>query len=144
MKLLISEILQKVSNAKAKPEKIKLLRQYNSNALRTILIASYDASANCLLPDGSVPYTPNDAPKGTEHLYLEREYQQLNLFYEGGGKSLTQTRRENLFIQLLEGLHEEEAEVVCLAKDKAINKKYRITRAVIEEAFPQIQWGGRS
>ena len=77
-------------------------------------------------------------------MYLEREYQQLNLFYEGGGKSLTQTRRENLFIQLLEGLHEEEAEVVCLAKDKALNKKYRITRAVIEEAFPQIQWGGRS
>lgn len=143
MKLLISEVLQKVSNAKTKAEKISLLRQNNSDALRALLIASYDESAECLLPEGEVPYTPNDAPKGTEHTYLSREYRQLRLFYKGGS-NLTPLRRESLFIQLLEGLHAEEAELVCLAKDKSINKKYRLTRSVIEEAFPQIVWGKRS
>lgn len=140
----MSEVLQKVSNAKTKEQKIKILRDHNSNALRAILIASYDESAQCLLPEGKVPYTPNDAPKGTEHTYLEREYRQLSLFYKGGGRSLTPIRREALFLQLIEGLHQEEAEIVCLAKDKSLNKKYRITRQVIEEAFPQIIWGKRS
>jgi len=143
MKLLISEVLQKVSNAKTKAEKVNLLRQHNTNALRAILIASYDESAECLLPEGEVPFTPNDAPKGTEHTVLEREYRQLRLFYKGGS-NLTPIRRESLFIQLLEGLHEDEAQVVCLAKDKSLNKKYRLTRAVVEEAFPQIVWGKRS
>lgn len=144
MKLLLSEILQKVSNAKTKAQKIKLLQEHNSAALRSVLIASYDESAECLLPEGEVPYTPNDSPKGVEHSYLEREYRQLNLFYKGGGKNLTPLRREALFIQLLEALHAEEAAVVCLAKDKCLNKKYRITRPVIEEAFPYIVWGKRS
>jgi len=144
MKLLLSEVLQKVSNAKNKAAKIKLLQDHNSNALRAILIASYDESAECLLPKGEVPYTPNDAPKGTEHTYLEREFRQLRLFYKGGGSNLTPLRREALFIQLLEGLHPEEAEVICLAKDKCLNKKYRITRQVVEEAFPHIVWGKRS
>jgi hypothetical protein len=144
MKLLLSEVLQKVSNAKNKAAKIKLLQDHNSNALRAILIASYDESAECLLPEGEVPYTPNDAPKGTEHTYLEREFRQLRLFYKGGGSNLTPLRREALFIQLLEGLHSEEAEVICLAKDKCLNKKYRITRQVVEEAFPHIVWGKRS
>ena len=49
-----------------------------------------------------------------------------------------------MFIQLLEGLHESEAEVVVLSKDKDLQKKYRITKAVVTEAFPQIKWGGRS
>ena len=144
MKLLLSEILQKVSNAKTKAQKIKLLQEHNSAALRSILIASYDSSAECLLPEGDVPYTPNEAPKGIEHTYLDREFRQLRLFYRGGGSQLTPLRREALFIQLLEGLHAEEAEVVCLAKDKCLNKKYRITKQVVEEAFPQIVWGKRS
>ena len=144
MKLLISEVLQKVSNAKTKAQKIKLLQDHNGPALRSLLIASYDESANCLLPEGEVPYTPNDAPKGVQLTYLEREFRQLRLFYQGGGSNLTPLRREALFIQLLEGLHADEAEVVCLAKDKSLNKKYRITRQVIEEAFPQIVWGKRS
>ena len=71
MKLLINEVLQKVSNAKTKPEKVKLLKEYNTNALRSILIANFDESIVSLLPPGEVPYTPNDAPEGTEHTVLE-------------------------------------------------------------------------
>lgn len=144
MKLLISEVLQKVSNAKTKAEKIDLLHQHNSNALRAILIANFDESIISLLPEGEVPFEANDAPKGTEHTVLEKEYRKLYLFFKGGSSSLKQLQRENLFIQMLEGLHEEEANVLILVKDKALGKKYKITRACIEEAFPQIKWGGRA
>lgn len=144
MKLLINEVLQKVSNAKTKAAKVKLLKEHNSNALRTVLIVNFDESVVSLLPEGSVPYESNDAPAGTEHTLLEKEYRKLYLFFKGGSSSLKQSQRENLFIQMLEGLQEEEAEILILAKDKALNKKYRITRACVEEAFPNIEWGGRS
>ena len=144
MKLLLNEVLQKVSNAKTKQEKIGLLRQYNTDALRSILIANYDDSVISLLPEGDVPYNKNDAPKGTEHTMLEKEYRRLYLFFQGGNSSLKPSQRENLFIQLLEGLHQEEAELLVLVKDKALQSKYKITKACIEEAFPQIKWGGRS
>lgn len=143
MRLLISEVLQKVSNAKTKAEKIQLLQQYNTNALRAILIANYDESIISLLPEGDVPFNPNDAPKGTEHTLLEQEYRKLYLFFKGGS-SINQTTRENLFIQLLEGLHEEEAQLLVMAKDKGLQKKYKITKACVEEAFPNIKWGGRA
>jgi len=144
MRLLISEVLQKVSNAKTKAEKIKLLHEHNSNALRAILIANFDESIISMLPEGSVPFTPNDAPKGTEHTLLEHEYRKLYLFFKGGNSSLQKSQRENLFIQMLEGMHEEEAHLLILVKDKALNQKYKITRACVEEAFPHIKWGGRS
>lgn len=144
MKLLISEVLQKVSNAKTKVEKIKLLHEHNSSALRAILIANFDESVISMLPEGEVPFEANDAPKGTEHTVLEHEYRKLYLFFKGGNSSLQKTQRENLFIQLLEGLHEEEANLLVLVKDKALGKKYKLTRACVEEAFPHIKWGGRA
>jgi hypothetical protein len=143
MKLLISEVLQKVSNAKTKAEKIKILQENNTNALRAILISNYDESIVSLLPEGDVPYTPNDAPIGTEHTVLEQEYRKLYLFFKGGS-SINKTTRENLFIQMLEGLQQEEANLLILAKDKGLQKKYKLTKACVEEAFPHIKWGGRS
>ncbi len=144
MRLLISEILQKVSNAKTKQEKIKLFHEHNSDALRSILIWNFDESVISLLPEGEVPFTPNEAPKGTEHTKLEKEYRLLYNFIKGGNNSLTTTRREMLFIQMLEGLHQEEAELLVLVKDGRLQEKYRITKNVVQEAFPQIKWGGRS
>jgi len=88
MKLLISEVLQKVSNAKTKAEKVKLLRQYNTTALRSLLIANFDESIVSMLPPGEVPYEANDAPAGTEHTKLEHEYRKLYLFFKGGSNSL--------------------------------------------------------
>ena len=144
MKLLINEVLQKVSNAKTKPEKVKLLKEYNTNALRSILIANFDESIVSLLPPGEVPYTPNDVPEGTEHTVLEKEYRKLYLFFKGGSSTLKQSKREELFIQMLEGLSEGEAEVLVLVKDKKLGKRWKITRACVEQAFPQIQWGSRA
>ena len=143
MKLLISEVLQKAHSAKTKAQKVKILQDNNTNALRSVLIANFDESVQSLLPDGEVPYQKNDAPLGTEHTVLEQEYRKLYLFFKGGS-TIKQSQRENLFIQMLEGLSVEEAELLILVKDKALNKKYRITRACVETAFPQIEWGGRS
>ena len=143
MKLLIHEVLQKVSNAKRKEEKIELLREYNTPALRSILIANFDDSVISLLPEGDTPFTVNDAPEGTEHTKLEHEHRVLYHFFKGGS-NISNMKREQLFVQLLEGLCEGEAKVVLLMKDKKIGKRYKITKNAVAEAFPQIKWGNRS
>ena len=144
-RLLISEILRKVSNAKTKKEKVDLLRKHNSNALRQLLIINFDESIESVMPEGDVPYTPNDAPIGTDHSRLEQEYRGLYRFFKGGDNRLNTLKRESMFVQLLEGLHQDEAELVVLAKDGKMNDKYkRVTKAMVSEAFPQIEWGGRS
>ena len=144
-RLLISEVLRKVSNAKTKAEKIKLLQTNNSQALRSLLIWNFDESVISMVPEGDVPYTPNDAPVGTDHTRLEQEYKGFYRFVKGGQDSLKSLKRESMFVQLLEGLSAEEAELLCLIKDGNLNSKYkRITKAVVQEAFPQIEWGNRS
>jgi hypothetical protein len=143
-RLLISEILRKVSNAKTKKEKVDLLRKHNTPALRQLMIINFDDSVVSLLPEGEVPYTPNDAPVGTDHTRLEQEYRGLYRFFKGGAK-LSNLKRESMFVQLLEGLSAEEAELLCLVKDGSLTTKYkRITKAVVSEAYPSIEWGGRS
>ena len=144
-RLLISEILRKVSTAKTKAEKIKLLQTNNSQALRSLLIWNFDESVISMIPEGEVPYTPNDAPVGTDHTRLESEYRGFYRFVKGGQDSLKSLKRESMFVQLLEGLSAEEAELLCLVKDGNLTSKYkRITKAVITEAFPAIEWGNRS
>lgn len=144
-RLLISEILRKVSNAKTKKEKVDLLREFNTPALRMLLIWNYDDSVISEIPEGDVPYTPNEAPVGTDHTRLEQEYRGFYRFVKGGDPKLKGLKRESMFIQLLEGLSNEEAELLCLVKDGKLTSKYkRITKAVISEAFPSIEWGGRS
>ena len=144
VRLIISEVLRKVSNAKTKQEKVSLLRRYNSNALRQLMIINFDDSVVCELPEGDVPYSPNDAPPGTDHTRLEQEYRGLYRFFKGGAK-LPGLKRESMFVQLLEGLSSEEAELLVLIKDGRLSEKYkRITKAVVSEAFPSIEWGGRS
>ena len=141
----MNEVLQKVSNAKTKKEKVDLLRKHNSNALRQVLIINFDESIESVMPEGDVPYTPNDAPIGTDHTRLEQEYRGLYRFFKGGDPRLKGLKRETMFVQLLEGLYQDEAELIVLVKDGGLNKKYkRITKAVVSEAFPQIEWGGRS
>ena len=144
-RLLLSEILRKVSNAKTKKEKIDLLRRHNTPALRQLLIWNFDESVVSMVPTGEVPYTPNDAPVGTDHTRLEQEYKGFYRFVKGGQDRLPSLKRESMFVQLLEGLSAEEAELVCLVKDKKLSNKYkRITKTVVSEAFPSIEWGGRS
>ena len=97
-----------------------------------------------MLPQGNVPYKPNENPLGTDHSSLRREQKNLYMFVKGGNDTLSTIRRETIFIQLLEGLHPKEAEIVIAVKDKGLEDLYDIDIDVVEEAFPDIQWGGRS
>ncbi|ADO97850.1 hypothetical protein SSSM5_221 [Synechococcus phage S-SSM5] len=129
---------------KTKKEKVDLLQKHNTPALRQLLIINFDDSITSMLPEGDVPYTPNDAPVGTDHTRLEQEYRGLYRFFKGGDNRLPALKRESMFVQLLEGLSAEEAELLVLCKDGRLGDKYkRITKAVISEAYPSIEWGGR-
>lgn len=143
-RLLLSEVLQKISNAKTKAEKVALLQKYKTPALQSILIWNFDDSVKSLLPEGDVPYTVNEAPVDTEHTRLLHEYRTLYNFVKGGNDGIPNSKRETMFIQLLESLHKDEAAVICLVKDKKLGKRYKITKNAIEEAYPEIQWGNRS
>lgn len=142
---LISEVLRKTNNAKTKEEKKKILLENNSQTLRSLFIWNYDESVVSAIPEGDVPYTPNPAPEGTDNTRLENEGKKLFYFVKGGADHISQSKREQIFLGVLENIHPDEAEVLCLVKDKKLQTKYtRISKSLIEETFPQIQWGGRS
>ena len=136
MDLLISEILEKVSRVKTKKEKVSLLQQYNHDALRMVIKSSFDPKIEWALPEGDVPYTRNDAPEGTEHSSLSYESRKLYHFIKGGDNQISQNKRETMFVQLLEGLHESEAAVLVAAKDKKLHQVYKgLSKNVVVEAF---------
>jgi len=140
---LLSEVLAKVSKQRTKAKKIQVLKENESLHLKSVLIWNFDDSVVSVLPEGEVPFDKNEAPAGTEHTYLAHEHKVLYNFIKGGNDFLKPVKREQLFLQLLEGLHSDEAEVICLMKDKKLTDKYKITKAVVTEAFPDIEWGGR-
>ena len=140
----IHEVLELASKQRSKAKKIEILQEYSSDALKTLFIWNFDDTVISLIPEGDVPYKENEVPVGTDHTSLRREYKHLYNFVKGGNDSLSSLRRETMFIQILEGLHPEEAKVLCLVKDKALQSKYKITYDVAQQAYPDIQWGGRS
>ena len=131
-----AEILTQVSKMKTKKEKVSFLRQYQTDALRMICKSSFDPKIVWELPEGDVPYTPNDAPEGTEHTLLQKEVRRLYHFIKGGNPALNQNKREMMFVQMLEGLHKDEAELLIAAKDKSLHRKYKgLSDNVVKEAF---------
>ena len=136
MDLLISEILDKVSKAKTKQNKVALLKQYNSPALRMVIKSSFDPKIKWALPEGEVPFKRNEAPAGTEHSVLSYESRKLYHYIEGGNGDLSQRKRETMFVQMLEGLHETEADVLVAAKDGVLHQMYKgLSANVVKEAF---------
>ena len=134
---LMSEIATKVNNAKDKPRKLKVLKDHDSVALRQILKGAFDPKIEWLLPKGNdIPFNKNDAPIGTEHTILSQEAKRLYLFTKGGDNTLSQNKRETLFIQMLEGLTGEEADFLITVVNKKINNKYKgFTANLVKEAF---------
>ena len=133
---LLHEILVKVNNAKDKAKKIEVLRENDSVPLRQVLKGAFDPKIKWDLPEGTPPYKENDAPAGTEHTTLYTEARRLWHFVEGADQKLSKTKKEMMFIQLLEGLHKDDAALMVAVKDKALNKKYKgLTDAVVKEAF---------
>ena len=133
---LISEILTKVNNAKVKEDKIKILKQNDSVPLRQILKGAFDPKIEWDLPEGTPPYKVNEAPAGTEHTVLHTEARRLSHFVKNADPKLSKTRKEMMYIQMLEGLHADEAKLLINVKEKNLNTIYKgLTDAVVKEAF---------
>ena len=168
----IFEVLELASKQRSNAKKVEVLKTYDDASLKTILIWNFDETAISLLPEGDVPYAStgeqtsysgtlsskvNDAvfkmnELGSNSLgsmdqgksSIRKEYQMFFNFVKGGNNGLSSLRRETMFINILQGLHPKEAELLCLVKDKKLSDKYKITLDNVKEAYPDIQWGGRS
>ena len=138
---LVSELFKAVHGKKDKGGKKELLSQYKRDDVKALLIWNFDKQIKSAIPEGEVPYKKNEAPINSGgHTRLVHEWRTLYNYVRGGNDKLSQMKRETMFIQLLEGLHESEAELLMLVKDKNLQSKYRITRALVEEVFDDIVW----
>ena len=150
-KTLISEVLQRVSNAKNKDEKVKILTQYKSPALTKVLLCNFAKNISFLFPEGKTPFTASEMPKGVQHQMLFREHRLIDkmtkkeingVTYFGCScrtqPSIQQLKKESLLIQLLESLHADEAELLDLIKDKKLTSRYKITKQNVIDAFPEL------
>ena len=163
------EVFDAVSKMRSKALKVEALQRYNDPSIRALLIWNFDENVISQLPPGEVPYGNtktdelstgtlsdkiNDAvgkmnEMGSNSLgsqdqgrtTIRKEYKMFYNFIKGGNSSLSSLRRETMFINILEGLHPLEAEILILVKDKRLTDKYKITKEVVAEAFPQINWG---
>ena len=130
------EILTRVNNAKDKPKKLKILRDYDSESLRMLMKGAFDPKIQWDLPNGTPPYKANEAPTGTQHTWLADESKKLWHFLVGGNPGLSKTRKETMFIQVLENLSKEEALLLINIKDKKLNKIYKgLTANLVKDAF---------
>ena len=169
------EVLSLASKQRSNAKKVEVLRKYEHNSIKAIVIWNYDDSSISLLPPGEVPYSSlkdeqissgslstrinqtigtmeynsttsmgnaTDLKRG--RTTLRKEWTKLYNFVKGGNDALNSLRRETMFIQILEGLHPLDAEILCLVKDKKLYDKYKITKANVTEAYPDIVWGNRS
>ena len=141
----IHEIFELVSKQRSKAKKVEILKEYRDDAVTAVLIWNFDETVESAIPAGQVPYKENEVPVGTDHTSLRREWSNLYNFVKGGNDTLSSVRRETMFIQMLEGLHPQEADILCLVKDGALARQYpKINQEIVAQAFPDIQWGDRS
>jgi hypothetical protein len=166
------EVLSLASKQRTKAKKIEVLKKYEDNSLKAIFIWNYDSSVISLLPQGDVPYAGVDEQNsfsgtlsgkigdavskmnelGSNSLgsqdqgrsSIRKEFKRFYNFIKNGNDSLSSLRRETMFINVLQGLHPLEAEILCLIKDKKLETKYKITQEIVSQAYPDIKWGGRS
>jgi hypothetical protein len=168
----IFEILNAAAKQRSNAKKVEVLQKYSHPSLKTLFIWNFDETIQSALPPGDVPYSAvneMDSFKGTlsekitdavgkmEELgtnslgsqdqgrsSIRKEYQRFYNFVKGGNDSLSSLRRETMFINVLQGLHPLEAEIICLVKDKKLETKYKISKENVSQAYPDIIWGGRS
>ena len=134
--LTVHEIFTQINNAKDKPKKIEILKKNDTPQMRQLLKAAFDPKIKWDLPKGIPPYIKNEAPAGTEHTNLLSETRKLFHFIEGGNNTITKIKKETMFVQLLEGLQEKDAEVLVAVKEKNLNLVYKgLTASMVKEAF---------
>lgn len=142
MKKSFHEIFTEVDKETSRARKIEILRKYSSPELKTILGYTYDPRVKWLLPETTPPYTavPDNADVEGRFYY---ELKKLYLFVEGNSptqRNLKQTRREQLYIQMLESISPEDAKILIAMKDRKLPYK-GLTRKLVEEAFPNLVKG---
>lgn len=164
------EVFDLASKQRSKAKKVEVLQKYGDLSLKVILKWNFDTTITSALPEGEVPYTGYDkqTTKGGTlttkisqevrsmhesgsfslgssdqegHTTIRRESKHFYRFVRGGDDAMNSIRRETMFINILEGLHPLEAEIVVLAKDGKLEDRYKITKDVVAEAFPDIVWG---
>ena len=168
----VFEILEVVGKQRTVARKVEALKKFEHPCLKTIFIWNFDETVVSMLPDGDVPYAAIDGETGFKGTLSEKiedaiskmeeldtyslgandqgkttiraEFTKFYNFIKGGNDSLSMLRRETMFINILSGLHPLEAQILCLCKDKKLETKYKITKDVVAEAYPDIQWGSRS
>ena len=163
------EILNVVNKQRTIAKKVEALKKFEHDSLKALFIWNFDETVISLLPPGEVPYSSlkdeqnssgtlstkigqqtstmqfNDTVNTNQGFTtLRREWTKLYNFIKGGNDKLNGLRRETMFIQILEGLHPLDAEILCLVKDKELQRKYKITKQMVADAYPDITWGGRS
>ena len=150
----VFEVFDLVNKMKTEQKKVEVLRKYEHPSLKALFIWNFDESVITILPPGQVPYSNLKSEqkfRGTlsdkvDNLIGTMNYNQTTSL--GNASDLTEghttIRKETMFIQMLEGLHPLEAEIICLVKDKKLQTKYKITKEIVTQAYPDISWGGRS
>ena len=166
----VFEVLDLASQQRSAAKKVEVLKNYEHDSLKMVFVWNFDDSVISMLPPGEVPYgdlkeanvykgtlSDNIAKEaaggesatgqdlnGRGRTSLRREYMNLYHYVKGGNDSLTTLRREMMFINLLEGLHPREAELLVKVKDKKLEDLFKVTWENVKVAYPDIQWGGRS
>ena len=131
---LIFEDVAAANSIKARKE---VLLENESEPLKEILKYAFHPDIKFALPPGKPPYKTIGSPDEYNPTYLYPNIRKFYLYIEGGHDGLTQLRREQLFVQMLESLHPKEAEVVIQIKDKKLN--YRgLTYKLVKTTFPEI------
>ncbi|MDA8752468.1 hypothetical protein N9M52_00510 [bacterium] len=132
--LSLAEIVNTARKAETVEEKVSILKRNESRALKDILALMCDERWTFDLPDTPPPYTPSDIHES--HGLLYREMRKMPYFVEQmkDGKDLTRVRKEALFIQLLESVDADDAQLVIrtIAKEPYPD----LSPEVINKAFP--------
>tara|TARA_A100001234_G_C12558440_1_gene356293 strand:- start:280 stop:693 length:414 start_codon:yes stop_codon:yes gene_type:complete len=132
MNKYLFEVMQEVAKAKKKTDKVSILKQNETWALKDIIRGSMDKTIKWSLPDGEPPYTP--AESHNHPTDLKRQNVKFKYFVQGMFMDTPKFKKERMFLEMIEGVHPEDAKLVI----GMINKKTPkgITRAVVEEAYP--------
>jgi hypothetical protein len=139
MRTSIHQVLEEMDKAKSKEAKLNVLRAYDHVVLRGILQINYDPRVKFNLPEGEPPFKKDTSiPNGYSETSLFTEFRRFYIWLDSN-VNLTRMRKEQLFIQMLEGIHWTEAEVVCLAKDRKLDTKYKsLKEDFVREVWPDL------
>lgn len=132
----VHEILEKAGEAPTRVEKVEVLRQYNTLALRDVLKGAYDDSVEFILPKGSPPFSEANAEAPPSSLH--RQSKKFKYFVKGGpGEKTPAVKVEMMFVKLLEAIHPNDAQLIIAMKEKDLAGRYKgVTKKLVEEAFP--------